>query len=186
MIGRSVKRTPVVRLVATGAIAVMGLTAWTWAYQAAARPFPKDARIGYLSVQGVIDASKLGQSFNQKIKALQEQKLKELEAMQKALQANVAKQGSGLLNQEAQQKLEREIAQQQVELQRAQQDAQTDMQYLQAELQQQFELELRPIIEKLAGERNLYVLFGTGAGIIWADPALDLTAEIAKRLDASK
>ncbi|MFB3855277.1 MAG: OmpH family outer membrane protein [Vicinamibacterales bacterium] len=149
-------------------------------------PFPTDSKIAYMSIQGIIDASKLGQSFSQKVKTLQEQKVKELEKLQKALQDNQAKLGSGLINQEAAAKLEREIERQQVELQRAQQDAQTEIQYLQAELQQQFEQQVRPVIEKVAVEKNLYMIFAAGPEIVWANRALDLTLEIAKRLDAGK
>ncbi|RPJ81943.1 MAG: OmpH family outer membrane protein [Acidobacteria bacterium] len=194
-------RAVLVILLTVGAVALVGVSALARAQQTqtpakpqaqpqaptqAQAPFPADAKIAYMSIQGVIDGSKLGQSFSQKVKALQEQKVKEIEKLQKALQDNQAKLGSGLMNPEARVTLEREIERQQVDLQRAQQDAQAEVEYLQAELQQQFEQQVRPIIEKVAAERNLHMLFAAGPEMLWANRALDLTAEVARRLDAGK
>ena len=43
-----------------------------------------------------------------------------------------------------------------------------------------------PIIQQVVAERGLAILFSqTDSGIVWADPALDLTADVIKRFDAA-
>jgi hypothetical protein len=67
-----------------------------------------------------------------------------------------------------------------------QQDAQSDVNELQATLQQDFQTKLLPVLEALSNERGLHFLFsGADAGLIWAAPGLDLTLEAVKRLDAA-
>jgi hypothetical protein len=45
---------------------------------------------------------------------------------------------------------------------------------------------LSPVIERVVKERNVNFLFSrVEAGIVFADPALDLTDELIKRLDAA-
>ena len=70
--------------------------------------------------------------------------------------------------------------------QRFQQDAQAEVQKLQGDLQAEFQKKLSPILQQMAQEKHLSMLLSAGdAGLIWADPSLDLTAEAIKRLDAA-
>ena len=55
------------------------------------------------------------------------------------------------------------------------------------EVQGEFVKKAQPIIQAIAQEKGLQVLFnGSEAGFAWADPSLDLTAEVIKRLDSGK
>ena len=57
---------------------------------------------------------------------------------------------------------------------------------VQQDLQAEFQRKLLPILEQIAKDKGLHFLFsGADAGLIWAEPGLDLTAEAVGRLDAA-
>ena len=70
--------------------------------------------------------------------------------------------------------------------QKFQQAAQAEVQKLQGDLQGEFQKKLGPILQQMAQEKHLSLLLSAAdAGLVWADPSLDLTAEAIKRLDAT-
>src|SRR5690606_13273570 len=94
--------------------------------------------------------------------------------------------GGAMMNDAARSELERAIDRQQKELQRAQQDAQDEVAQLQQDLQSDFQEKLYPVIQKVVSEKGIQLLFSSrDAGIVFADPGLDLTAEVIKRFDAA-
>ena len=57
---------------------------------------------------------------------------------------------------------------------------------MQAELQEEFQLRLSPIIEELAKERGLHLLFSViDSGLVWADQSLEITTEVIEKFDAA-
>ena len=57
---------------------------------------------------------------------------------------------------------------------------------MQAQLQDDFQKKLFPILQQLAQEKHLSMLLSAqDAGLVWAEPGLDLTAEAIKRFDAA-
>ncbi len=89
------------------------------------------------------------------------------------------------MNEAARTQLEKEIEKQTKDAERFQQDAQAEVQELQQEVQSEFVKKLSPIIDQLANEKGLHLVFNAGdAGIAWAAPGLDLTSEVIKKLDA--
>jgi Skp family chaperone for outer membrane proteins len=56
---------------------------------------------------------------------------------------------------------------------------------LQQQLQLDFQRKLSPVIQQIAVEKGLHMLLSTDAGLVWAEPGLDLTLEIIKRFDAA-
>src|SRR5438874_154875 len=57
----------------------------------------------------------------------------------------------------------------------------------QPEVQNEFVKKLTPIIDQLAAEKGLQLVFNAGqSGISWAAPGLDLTSDVIKKLDAGK
>ena len=71
-------------------------------------------------------------------------------------------------------------------MQRFTQDAQGEVQELQQALQQEFQEKLTPVISAVAAEMGLHFVFnGPDAGLVWADPALDISTDVIKKLDAS-
>ena len=84
--------------------------------------------------------------------------------------------------------LQKDIERQQIDIQRFTEDAQTDVENLQTQLQDEFQLRLSPIIEDVASQRGLHLLFGFGVvdgGLVWADQSLDITTEVIEKFDAA-
>jgi outer membrane protein len=153
------------------------------------RPFPEGSKFAYVQLPLVAQNSTEGKAASTKIEDLQKKKQAELQDKNKQLQTAQSKLASSgtVLNDAARGQLEKEINRMQRDIQIAQQDAQSEVQELTQELQEQFRQKLMPIIEAIGKERGLFVIFSAGdAGMIWADPALDLTQEVIKRLDAGK
>jgi Skp family chaperone for outer membrane proteins len=106
----------------------------------------------------------------------------------KALQTSQQKleSGASVLSDVARGQLEKDIDRQQTEIQRFTDDAQKEVQELQTELQAEFQQKLGPVIQLIAQEKKLEILFSAlDAGIIWADAGLDLTNEVIRRFDAA-
>jgi outer membrane protein len=150
-------------------------------------PFPAGAKTAFINPQRIFQESVDGKAALARINTLIDQKRKEGEEKQKALQANQQKlqTSSGVMNEQARVQLEKEIERQQVEGQRFQQDAQAQIQDLQNDVQQDFIRKVSPLIEAVAKEKGLQMVFDlSNAGLAWWDPGLDLTADVIKKLDA--
>ncbi len=152
-------------------------------------PFPQGAKMGYVNLQMVAQLSNDGKAAAAKVQALTTKKQAEIAEKQKQLQGAQQKlqTGGGVMSEQARGQLEKDIERQNKELERFQQDAQAELQELQQELQQEFQTRLFPILDQLSQEKGLHLLFsGADAGLIWAAPGLDLTAEAVKKLDSAK
>jgi outer membrane protein len=150
--------------------------------------FPEGAKVAFVNLAGIFQLSAEGKAgttkvneFTQKMQTELAEKTKTLQGAQQKLQT-----GATLMSADARAQLEKDIERQSRELERLQQDAQADLNDLQQELQADFQRKLFPLLEELAREKNLQMLFSAqDAGLIWADPGLDLTLEAVKKLDAA-
>ena len=152
------------------------------------RPFPEGAKMGFVYLNLVAQNSTEGRSASSKIEDLQKKKQAELQEKNKQLQAVQQKltQGGTVLSDPARGQLEKDIERMQREIQFLQQSAQAEIQDLTQDLQEDFRQKLLPVIEQVGAERDLHVIFSASdAGIIWANPGLDVTPEVIRRLDAS-
>jgi outer membrane protein len=151
------------------------------------RPFPEGAKIAYMNIPRIAAESAEGKASTSKVNALREKKLAELNAKNKQLESAQQKLNSGsLLSEDARAAAQKESEKLNVEIQRLQQDAEAEMQELQQQLQLDFQRKLSPIIQQVATEKGLHLLLSqTDAGLVWAEPGLDLTNEIIKRFDAA-
>lgn len=149
-------------------------------------PFPEGAKIAYIDIQAIATNSAEGKASTSKVKALQEKKLAELNVINKQVEAAQAKVGQTVLSEEVRAAAQKEVDKLNVEIQRKQQDAESEMQELQQQLQLDFQRKLSPVIQQVATEKGLQVLLSRAdAGIVWAEPGIDLTAEVIKRFDAA-
>jgi outer membrane protein len=174
-------------LVAAFLVASAGLL--VFAQQKAPDTQPPGAlRVAVINLQRVASESQVGKAATSRVQALNQQKVAALNQMNAKLQADqqqLASQGLQL-TEEARLELQRSIAEQQKDFQRAQQDAQDDVQQLRGTLQQSFEATVTPVIKAVAQERKLSLVFRVEQGeLVYWDRALDLTDEIAKRVDAA-
>ena len=152
-------------------------------------PFPAGAKTAFINPQRIFQESVEGKAALARINTLVQQKQKEGQDKQKALEANQQKlqNSSGVMNEQARSQLEKEIERMQREGQRFQQDAQAEIQELQNEVQQEFIKRVSPLIESVAKEKGLQMVFDlSNAGLAWWDPGLDLTTDVIKKLDGAK
>ena len=150
-------------------------------------PFPAGAKIAFFNPQAVFQASADGRAAVTRVNALIQKKQTENADKAKLLQGNQQKlQTSGsVMNEAARVQLEKEIEKQQKDAERFQQDAQAEINELQQEVQNEFVKKLSPIVEAIAVEKGLHLVFNASeSGLAWATPGLDLTQEVIKKLDA--
>lgn len=150
-------------------------------------PFPEGAKVAYVNLQQVAAESIEGKAYSAKVQALQQKLQRDLDERNKNLTGLQQKlqQGANAMSEAAQADLSKQIEKLQVELQRAQQDAQADIQDLTQRLQLDFQRKIMPIIEEVAKRRALQLVFSTDAGIVWANPGLDITADVVKAFDGT-
>jgi outer membrane protein len=152
-------------------------------------PFPVGAKVAFFNPQAVFQNSTEGKAAVTRVNALIQKKQTENAEKAKQLQTNQQKlQTSGsVMNEAARTQLEKEIERQTKDAERFQQDAQAEINELQQEVQNDFVKKLSPIIDQLANEKGLQIVFNAvESGIAWASPGLDLTPDVIKKLDAAK
>jgi Skp family chaperone for outer membrane proteins len=150
-------------------------------------PFPQDAKYAFVDVQGVAGQSAAGKAAATRLKTLTDEKQKAIADKAKQLQALQAKQqAAGILSDAARAQLDKDVDKLQREIQFDQQNAQADLQSLNSDLMNDFQQKLAPIIEEIAKEKGLYMVFTPDSGFAYVNPGLDITLEVVKRLDAKK
>jgi outer membrane protein len=153
------------------------------------RPFPEGAKIAFVVLQRIANESADGKTATTRIQALQQKKAAELTDKNKQLQTaqqRLEKEAS-VLSATASGELQKQVEKLTVEIQRFTQDAQAEVQELQQQLQQDFQVRLEPVLQEIGREKGLHFIFnGPDAGLVWADNALDISADVIKKLDAAK
>jgi outer membrane protein len=150
------------------------------------KPFIEGAKVAFINIQAIASQSTEGKTSSTKVKALQDKKLAELNAKNKALETAQGKVNQTVLSDDARAAAQKEVDRLNVEIQRFQQDADAELQELQQQLQLEFQKKLIPVVQQLVAEKGLQILLSQAdAGIIWADSGVDLTAEVIKRFDAA-
>jgi Skp family chaperone for outer membrane proteins len=165
------------------ALAVSSAGSAAFAQQAA--PGPK---IGVIDLQRIAAESAEGKVANAKIQALTQKKGAELSDKNKQLQTAQQKlaQGGAVLNEATMASLQKDIERLQVEIERFQQDANAEVTELGQQLQGEFQQKLRPIIDAVVKDLGLNFMFSVGdAGLIFWEPAADVTPEVVKRFDSA-
>jgi outer membrane protein len=155
----------------------------------APRPYPEGAKVAFFDVQTVASNSVEGRAATAKLQELEKKKIAEIQGKNKQLEDTRAKlQTSGsIMNDQARLSAEKEVDKLTREVQFMQQEAQSERTQLSNELQMEFQRKLAPVLDQVAKEKGLHMLFDfQTSGALWADPGLDLTQEVIKRLDANK
>ena len=149
--------------------------------------FPKDSRIGYVDLEKVAALSSDGKAATAQLEALRTKKAaevasrgKQVELLQEKLSA-----GSAVLNEAAFTRLQREFQRAQLDFQRFNEDAQAEVRDTQQQLWRAFTTKLFPVVGQVATEKNLWAVFSSDSTLLWHHPAIDLSEEVAKRLDAA-
>jgi outer membrane protein len=146
-------------------------------------------RIGVVNSQEVLEKSLEGKRVTS-----------QLEAKNKTLQEDLARLDDKIrdletrlntqrltLSQEALANLMADLDKQRTERTRFVEDSRRELNDLTNRLFARLQTELRPIIVEVGKEKNLDLIFDVGgSGIIYFNPAVDLTAEVIQKYDASK
>ena len=151
------------------------------------RPFPAGTTLAYVDMQAVGRESSLGKQYAAEIEVLRTKRSTDLNEQNKALQAEQQQleQSESVMSPEARLKLQQDIDTKTRALQFQTQEAQADVDNLKQELGRKFNAAISPILETVANDRRVQLVFDRGrGGVVWVDPALDLTKEVIARLDA--
>jgi Skp family chaperone for outer membrane proteins len=152
------------------------------------KPFPEGAKVAFVNINAIAAGSSEGKAATAKIQEFIKKKNAEIQEKQKSLQTMQTKlqQGVSVMSDQARSQLEKDITKMSRELQSAQEDAQQEQQQLTQDLQNEFQQKLFPVVDAIAKEKGLHMVFSIAdSGILWPDPGLDLTAEVIKRFDAA-
>jgi outer membrane protein len=148
--------------------------------------FAEDARVAYVDIDRVASLSSEGKALAARLQDLRAKKSAEVTQRSReveALQTKLAQTGS-VLDEFVKARLQREFQRAQIDFQRFSEDAQAEVQEAQQESVRSFNAKLFPVIGQLAKEKKLWAVFGS-ENLIWYSPAVDLTQEVAARLDAA-
>jgi outer membrane protein len=149
-------------------------------------PFPQGAKYAFVDIQEIASSSDVGKESSTKLKALNDKKVTEINEKNKQLTALQTKLNTGgsVLSEASRSQLEKDIDKLQRDIQFSQQNAQAELNDLQNELQADFQKRLLPVIEQVAQEKGLHMVFSLrDSGIAWADPGLDISQDVIKRLN---
>jgi outer membrane protein len=152
-------------------------------------PFPEGAKIAFVVLQRIANESAEGKAASARIQALQQKKAAELQDKQKQLPGIQAKleTDATVMSQTAQADLAKQAEKLNTDIQRFTQDAQQELGELQQQLQQQFEARVSPVLEEVRKEKGLHFIFnGPDSGLVAADPGLDISLDVIKKLDSAK
>lgn len=150
-------------------------------------PFPPESKIGFVDLQSVVSQSILGKAGTTQMEQLSKKLETELVGLQTKLKEAQTRQQtqSSLLSETAAAQLAKDIDRLNREFTFKQQEAQSEMQAAQADLLQDFEKKVLPILEALAKEKNLHAVFNVAdSGAVYVFPGLNLSPELVKRVDA--
>jgi len=143
-------------------------------------------QIGAVNFSYVARTSKAGKAAIAALDAFGKQKSIEVQGKAAALQKQLQKQ-SGSMSPRAVTDLQRAFEKSRLEFDRFQQDAQAELDAMQNKFDADFRVKLAPILEEISKEKGLHLVFGIDqAAIIWWSPAVDISDECVKRLDAAK
>jgi len=150
---------------------------------------PDATKIGAINLSYVARTSKAGKEGLARIDAAGRRKSLEVEAKAAELQkqqTELQKSSIGL-SARALADLQRGFEKSRIDFDRLQQDAQKEIEAMQTQFELEFRAKLAPVIDEVSKEKGLQFVFGLEqAAIVWWSPAVDISAEVVKRLDALK
>ena len=152
-------------------------------------PFPEGAKAAFVVLQRIANESADGKAATAQIQGLQQKKAAELADKQKQLQGIQAKleKEASVMSATAQADLAKQAEKLNTEIQRFTQDAQQELTELQEQLRLQFEARVQPVLDEVRQEKGLHFIFnGPDSGLVAADPGLDISLDVIKKLDAAK
>lgn len=147
--------------------------------------FPVEAKFAFLDFQRVASDSVSGKLATRILQELRTKKITEIETQTKELDAMTSRRDAGVLSGAALAQLTKDMDRLQRQIQFSQQNAAEEIQQTQTDLRSSFEKRVTPVVEEIAKEKGLQAVFAADIGIaLYINPALDISGEVIKRLDA--
>jgi len=146
---------------------------------------PTGLKLACFSPQRAFTESAQGQAALAQLTALRNQKAREIDEKNKALQTQeqALAQSGALLSETARAQRSKEVETFRVNVQRFIQDAQSEMLGVQRDLEGAFLVKLKPALAEVVKKNDLALVVSLDEpAILWADPALDITGEVVKQL----
>jgi Skp family chaperone for outer membrane proteins len=142
-------------------------------------------KLACFSPQRAFAESVQGQAALARLTALRNQKAREIDEKNQALQTQeqALSQSTALLSEAARTQRSKEVETFRVNVQRFIQDAQSEMLGVQRDLEGAFLVKLKPALAEVVKKNDLALVISLDEpAILWADPALDITGEVVKQL----
>ncbi len=144
-------------------------------------------RVGVVDADQVIYKSVKGKAFMLSLNKYVQQKQNEIKQVVAEAQQTEKEYKTKLasLSDEKKLAMEKKLSDYQTRIKRMQEDAKRELQIKQKQGFEKFQKLLQPVIDQLAKEKNLDIVFSRSqSGIVYLSPTADLTAEAIKRVDA--
>lgn len=142
-------------------------------------------RVACFSPQRAFAESSEGRAVITTLSTLRDEKTHVLEEKNQALQAQerALEQSTPLLSESARTQRTNEIQKFKVDVQRFIEDAQAELLRIQRDAEGAFLIRLKPAVAKVAQDKGLQIVFNVDdTGIVWFDPALDITPDVVKQI----
>jgi len=156
-------------------------------------PLPVGTKIAFVNLQIVFSDSELGKQGQEQVRVLNQKLFAGLAARDKEIQglSDKIKAQQTIVADALIQNWNQDLARLQREAQFARQEAQIQSEALQQQVLAEFEKKIRPVIEAVRAEKGLQAIVGIqsepgGLTLLAAEPGIDLSAEIVRRLNSSK
>jgi len=152
--------------------------------------FPAGAHIAALDLRKVTTASSVAKSALARVDAATQSKASELAGRAKVLEAQRQKleKEIPLLNDSARTVAQQAFAKAQLEFDRLREDAEAAVNEIRLEIERDLRARLFPVVDAVAREKGVHLVLNvSSADFVWIHPELDISDEVAQRLDiASK
>jgi outer membrane protein len=142
-------------------------------------------RLASFSPRRAFSESEEGKAGLARLSALQEKRGREIAEKNKALQAQeqALQASAGVLTEAARSQKTRELEKFRIDVQRFIQDAQAEVTGAEREMEVTFLAKLKPALDRVAKDQGLQLIVNLDeTALVWADPALDVTAEVVRQL----
>jgi outer membrane protein len=156
---------------------------------ALAAPAVADTKVGYINLQETLQETKAGKAAKKKLETEKEEKQKMVNDKREKLKADAEalEKQRGVLKAEALAKKERDLQEDYAALQQLFMQLQQDLAKQEAMLTREIFNQASSIIQDIAKRDGYHMIVEKNEGaVLWADPTLDITKEVNRRLDAGE
>lgn len=163
---------------------VAGVAAAQTAGTTVTGPTGASTKIAVIDIERIAAESNEGKALFEALRAENDKLQAESQRLQQEIRDMQAKLNSEILSQDARVRLQRDVERAQTDAQRWLEDAQQEFEAKRQDGEQQFQTKLGPIVEAVAQEQGIGLIFRATPGLTFVlDPALDISGLVVKKLD---